>query len=242
MHATAPVLLVEDDEGIARPLAAALRTDGYEVLRVATGAEALERAAQGVRAVVLDLGLPDLDGVEVCRRLREVAPGVPVLMLTARTTEADVVVGLDAGADDYVTKPFRLAELLARLRALLRRSGADDPGDRGPGAQDVRLDLDARRAWRGEEELELSPKEFDLLAVLVTDAGRVVSRERIMREVWDTTWMGSTKTLDMHVSWLRRKLGDDAHEPRYLSTVRGIGFRFEPDDGPVRGHGDGRSG
>lgn len=222
-------MLVEDDDGIATPLAAALRGDGYRVVRVATGSDALQAAAQGVAAVVLDLGLPDIDGVEVCRRLRDVAPGAPVLMLTARTSEADVVVGLDAGADDYVTKPFRLAELLARLRALLRRT-ASEPGrpvHRVVSAQDVRVDVDARRAWVGERELDLTPKEFDLLALLVTEAGAVVDRERIMRDVWDTNWFGSTKTLDMHVSWLRRKLGDDANDPRYLTTVRGVGLRFD---------------
>ncbi len=227
-----PLLLVEDDDGIARPLAAALSGDGHDVVRVATGREALLRAADGVRAVILDLGLPDIDGVEVCQRLRDVAPGVPVLMLTARSSETDVVVGLDAGADDYVTKPFRLAELLARLRALLRRTEAAAQ-QAVVSAQDVRVDLDARRAWRGETELELAPKEFDLLALLVAEAGRVVPRERIMREVWDTTWLGSTKTVDMHVSWLRRKLDDDAAAPRYLTTVRGVGFRFEA-DGPAR--------
>lgn len=228
-----PVLLVEDDDGIATPLAAALRGDGYDVVRVATGRDALRVAGEGVAAVVLDLGLPDIDGVEVCRRLRELAPDAPVLMLTARTSEADVVVGLDAGADDYVTKPFRLAELLARLRALLRRVGTE--AARGPhrvvSAQDVRVDLDARRAWVGERELELTPKEFDLLALLVSEAGTVVDRERIMRDVWDTNWFGSTKTLDMHVSWLRRKLGDDANHPRYVATVRGVGLRFDAGDG-----------
>lgn len=224
-----PVLLVEDDDGIATPLAAALRGDGHEVVRVATGGDALRAAAAGVSAVVLDLGLPDIDGVEVCRRLRDVAPRAPVLMLTARTSEADVVVGLDAGADDYVTKPFRLAELLARLRALLRRAAADAPRSthRTVAAQDVRVDLDARRAWVGDTELDLTPKEFDLLALLVSEAGTVVGRERIMQEVWDTNWFGSTKTLDMHVSWLRRKLGDDANDPRYITTVRGVGFRFD---------------
>ena len=224
-----PVLLVEDDDGIATPLSAALRGDGHQVVRVATGGDALRAAAEGVAAVVLDLGLPDIDGVEVCRRLREVAPQAPVLMLTARTSEADVVVGLDAGADDYVTKPFRLAELLARLRALLRRATADAPrsGHRTVAAQDVRVDIDARRAWVGDNELDLTPKEFDLLALLVAEAGTVVERERIMQEVWDTNWFGSTKTLDMHVSWLRRKLGDDANAPRYLTTVRGVGFRFD---------------
>lgn len=229
--ATPRVLLVEDDDGIATPLAAALRGDGYEVLRVATGGDALRAATDDdVAAVVLDLGLPDIDGVEVCRRLRDIAPGTPVLMLTARTTEADVVVGLDAGADDYVTKPFRLAELLARLRALLRRATAGEPArtqHRVVTAQDVRVDVDARRAWVGERELDLTPKEFDLLALLVSEAGTVVDRERIMREVWDTNWFSSTKTLDMHVSWLRRKLGDDANAPRYLTTIRGVGLRFD---------------
>ena len=226
---TPPVLLVEDDDGIATPLAAALRGDGHEVVRVATGGDAVRAAADGVAAVVLDLGLPDMDGVEVCRRLRSVAPGTPVLMLTARTSEADVVVGLDAGADDYVTKPFRLAELLARLRALLRRTAAEGArtGHRVVSAQDVRVDVDARRAWVGERELDLTPKEFDLLALLVSEAGTVVDRERIMRDVWDTNWFGSTKTLDMHVSWLRRKLGDDANDPRYVTTVRGVGLRFD---------------
>ena len=227
------VLLVEDDDGIATPLTAALRGDGYQVVRTATGAEALAVAERGVAAVVLDLGLPDLDGVEVCRRLRASSPDTPVLVLTARTSEADVVVGLDAGADDYVTKPFRLAELLARLRALLRRAAtAPEAGGaaahRVHEAQNVRVDVDARRAWRGDTELELTPKEFDLLALLVAEAGVVVTRERIMREVWETNWFGSTKTVDMHVSWLRRKLGDDANNPRYVTTVRGIGFRFEP--------------
>lgn len=226
---TAPVLLVEDDDGIARPLAAALEGAGHTVIRAATGGEALSKAGHGVAAVILDLGLPDIDGVEVCRRLREAAPGVPILMLTARVGEADVVVGLDAGADDYVAKPFRLAELLARLRALLRRASA---GEEGLAAQDVRVDLAARRAWRGDDELELSPKEFDLLALLVAEAGAVITRERIMREVWETRWLGSTKSLDMHVSWLRAKLGDDAADPRYLTTVRGVGLRFEREPPP----------
>jgi DNA-binding response OmpR family regulator len=225
------VLLVEDDAGIARPLAQALQTNGYAVVHVSSGAAALARARQAglpLDVVVLDLGLPDLDGVEVCRLLRAAAPGVPVLMLTARASEADVVVGLDAGADDYVTKPFRLAEFLARVRALLRRAAAEPAAPQETLAeQDVRVDVAARRAWRGRQELDLTPKEFDLLTLLVREAGRVVTRERIMREVWDTTWMGSTKTVDMHVSWLRRKLGDDAAAPRYVTTVRGIGFRFE---------------
>ncbi|CAM5635928.1 hypothetical protein SMICM304S_04120 [Streptomyces microflavus] len=131
----------------------------------------------------------------------------------------------DAGADDYVTKPFRLAELLARVRALLRR-GASEPAAQ-PATHGVRIDVESHRAWMGEEELQLTAKEFDLLRVLVRDAGRVVTRDQLMREVWDTTWWSSTKTLDMHISWLRKKLGDDAANPRYIATVRGVGFRFE---------------
>jgi DNA-binding response OmpR family regulator len=146
-----------------------------------------------------------------------------VLILTARAEELDAVQGLDAGADDYVTKPFRLAELLARIRALMRRA---DPA--ALSARGVRVAPEARRAWRDDRELDLTPKEFDLLVLLIGEAGRVVTRERVMSEVWDENWFGSTKTLDMHVSSLRRKLGDDANAPELLSTVRGVGFRFEP--------------
>jgi DNA-binding response OmpR family regulator len=226
------IVLVEDDQGIARPLAAALRSSGYRVDHARTGTEAMRAVTGDTAAVVLDLGLPDVDGVEVCRQLRKQhGAELPILVLTARRDETDVVVGLDAGADDYVTKPFRLAELQARLRALLRRA----EGGRGTGevsAQDVRVDRAARRAFRGEEELDLTPKEFDLLAELVAHAGTVVSREDLMRAVWATEWFGSSKTLDMHVSTLRRKLGDDPTDPRYVTTVRRVGLRFETGEGP----------
>jgi len=223
----ARLLLVEDDDAIAEPLARALRREGYEVDHRRGGRDALRAAEEGgVDLVVLDLGLPDLDGVEVCRRLRRDHPDLPVLMVTARAEEVDAVVGLDAGADDYVTKPFRLAELQARIRARLRRP-APEPEVEVRERNGVRVDAAARRAWVDERELELTTKEFDLLDLLVKEAGRVVPRERIMREVWDEHWHGSTKTLDVHVSWLRRKLGDDPAAPRYVTTVRGVGFRFE---------------
>jgi DNA-binding response OmpR family regulator len=220
------VLLAEDDEAIAEPLARALRREGYDVEVRRDGPLALEAATGGdMDVVVLDLGLPGMDGLEVCRRLRADGQTMPVLILTARADEVDTVVGLDAGADDYVTKPFRLAELLARVRALLRRGGTEVAGD----AQGVRIDVDSHRAWVGDEELSLTAKEFDLLRVLLREAGKVVTREQLMREVWEASWWGSTKTLDMHVSWLRKKLGDDAANPRFISTVRGVGFRFERD-------------
>lgn len=221
------VLLVEDDPTISEPLARALRREGYVVDVREDGYAALEAARENPDLVVLDLGLPDLDGLEVCRRMRADGITVPVLILTARADEVDTVVGLDAGADDYVTKPFRLAELLARVRALMRRS----PEPTAAEVPLIRIDPQGRRAWFKGEELQLTAKEFDLLRVLVREQGRVVSREQLMREVWDTSWLGSTKTLDMHISVLRRKLGDDAGQPRHIATVRGLGFRFErPED------------
>jgi DNA-binding response OmpR family regulator len=218
------ILLAEDDEGIRVPLVRALEREGYDVEAVATGTDAIVAGVDGAHdLLILDIGLPGVDGLEVCHRVREDRPAVPIVFLTAQDGEMDAVGGLDAGADDYITKPFRLAELMARVRSQLRRVTAEQFA-----AADVRVDVAARKAWRGDEELELSPKEFDLLALLVREAGRVVQRERIMAEVWDENWFGSTKTLDMHVSWLRRKLGDDADDPKRLVTVRGVGLRFEP--------------
>ena len=217
------VLLAEDDPAISEPLARALRREGYEVDVRADGRAALEGANENPDLVVLDLGLPYIDGLEVWRRMRADGRSIPVLILTARADEVDLVVGLDAGADDYVTKPFRLAELLARVRALLRRH----PLEGGSTGAAVRIDPDGRRAYFNEVELQLTAKEFDLLRVLVREQGKVVSREQLMREIWETAWFGSTKTLDMHISVLRRKLGDDAAQSRYIATVRGVGFRFE---------------
>jgi DNA-binding response OmpR family regulator len=219
------LLIAEDDEGIRVPLVRALEREGYDVDAYADGDEATAASVAGEHdLVIIDVGLPGTDGLEMCRRLRAARPGVPIVFLTAMDAELDVITGLDAGADDYVTKPFRSAELLARVRAHLRR--AEEP--RVLEAGDVRVDVGSHRAWHGDEELELSRKEFDLLALLVRHAGEVLTRERIMAEVWDANWFGSTKTLDMHVSWLRRKLGDDAADPRHVVTVRGVGLRFEP--------------
>ncbi len=219
------VLLVEDDPAISEPLARALGREGYEVRSHGTGRGALGDIL-GADLVVLDLGLPDMDGLDVAREIRTQGSSVPILVLTARTDEVDMVVGLDAGADDYVTKPFRLAELLARVRALLRRAGSDFQDDTLE-AQDIKIDVSAHRAFQDGRELQLTAKEFDLLRILIKEAGNVVPRQVIMQEVWGSDPAGSTKTLDMHISWLRRKLGDDASYPYYISTVRGMGFRFE---------------
>jgi DNA-binding response OmpR family regulator len=219
------ILVVEDDEAIASGLVRVLDSQGYRVQRVGRGRPALALVTEDVGLVVLDLGLPDMDGLEVCRRLRAARPDLAILILTARDQELDVVSGLDAGADDYLVKPFRLSELLARVRAHLRRTlaGAPDEAPEPLRAGDLTVDAAARRAWRAGEELELRPKEFELLALLVTEAGRAVTRERIMREVWDTDWLGATKTLDTHVGTLRNKLG----EPETITTLRGVGYRLD---------------
>ncbi len=222
----ARLLIAEDDAGIRAPLVRALEREGHEVEAVADGIEAARRGvADGHELLVLDVGLPGLDGFEVCRRVRAERQDVPVIFLTARTAEGDAITGLDAGGDDYVTKPFRVAELLARVRAQLRRVESGD-AERELAAGDLWLDVVARRAWRGDEPLELTRKEFDLLAYLMRHAGETVRRERIMAAVWDANWYGSTKTLDMHMSWLRRKLGPEAAGS--IITVRGVGFRLDP--------------
>jgi DNA-binding response OmpR family regulator len=216
------ILLVEDDDAIASGLVRVLESQGYGVRRLARGRPALTGGEEAL--VILDLGLPDIDGIEVCRRLRVARPELAILILTARDQELDVVAGLDAGADDYLVKPFRLAELLARVRAHLRRiaSAPSERIDEPLRAGAVTVDRAARRAWRDGEELELRPKEFDLLALLVSEAGRAVTRERIMHDVWDTDWLGSTKTLDTHILTLRQKLGGDT-----ITTLRGVGYRLE---------------
>ena len=225
------ILLVEDETSITEPLAKALSNEGFETQVAGTVAEALELARNAPDLVLLDVMLPDGSGFDVCRELRQ-SSRVPIIMLTARGEEADRVVGLELGADDYVVKPFSAREVVARIRAVLRRVNAPEPGDDGPvEIGELRLDPARREVTHGGEALELSRKEFDLLELLMRNAGSVVSRERLISEVWDANWFGSTKTLDVHVSGIRRKLGDDPSRPRYLHTVRGVGFRFAaPED------------
>jgi DNA-binding response OmpR family regulator len=219
------VLVAEDDPDISEPLVRALGREGYDVTLVTNGPAALTHALTGQSdLLVLDLGLPGMDGLEVCRSLRGRGSTLPVLVLTARTEEADLVVGLDAGADDYVGKPFRLAELMARVRAQLRRASGPEADAFQVGT--ITLDVPSRRVTVGGEPAALTPKEYDLLLMLMRRVGTVVGRDELMREVWQTEWLGATKTLDMHVSTLRRKLGDEGAR---LTTIRGVGFRLERD-------------
>ena len=212
------ILVVEDEDAIADPLVAGLRREGYDVSRVATGKGALE--ASPTDLVLLDLRLPDIDGLDVCRQLRE-RSRVPIIVLTARGEEADRVVGLELGADDYVVKPYGLRELIARIRAVMRRAAT--LGTSGTLRVDgLEVDERSRRAILDDSELELTPKEFDLLAALARDPGAAISRQRLLAEVWQTSWYGSSKTIDVHVAALRRKLGD----PGWIETVRGVGFRL----------------
>jgi DNA-binding response OmpR family regulator len=217
------ILVVEDDEAIAAGLVRVLEGQGYGVRLLGQGAGAVLAAQAPVGLVILDLGLPDVDGMDVCRRLRAARPDLAILILTARDHELDIVAGLDAGADDYLVKPFRLSELLARIRSHLRRTSGSDAEDEPPlevGA--LRVDRSARRAWLGTEELTMRPKEFQLLALFATNPGVALTRARIMDAVWETNWLGSTKTLDTHVLALRNKLGAEA-----IATLRGVGYRFD---------------
>jgi two-component system response regulator RegX3 len=213
------VLLVEDDDSIAVPLADGLRREGFTVVRAATGEEALAAAPPDI--VLLDLRLPDMDGLDVCRQLRARSV-VPIIVVSARGEEVDRVIGLELGADDYVVKPFGIRELVARIRAVARRSTAPQGEHERIDAGRISIDLRGHRAMVDGAEVQLTGREFDLLTVLARNVGAVVDRERILREVWHTTWYGSSKTVDVHVAALRRKLGD----PSLIETVRGIGLRL----------------
>ncbi len=226
------ILLVEDETSITKPLADALEREGFETVVAATAAEGLELGrSSSPDLILLDLMLPDGSGFDVCRELRKTSE-VPIVMLTARGDEADRIVGLEMGADDYVVKPFSAREVVARIRAVLRRAGSAPAGE-GDGPVEIgelRLDPGRREVELAGEAVELSRKEYELLHRLVQDAGSVVSRERLIEDVWDMNWFGSTKTLDVHVSGLRKKLGDDPADPRYIHTVRGVGLRFSSPD------------
>src|SRR5690348_13384771 len=218
------VLLVEDERSIAEPFSRALRRAGFRTALAETGSEAVSLTAErSPDVILLDLALPDIDGRDVCRQIRRDST-VPIIMVTASGTVTDRVVGLELGADDYVVKPFSTGGVIARIRAILRRRDGTLAASEQLRVQDLRIDSAARRAWRGDDELELTRKEFDLLARLARDAGRVVTRESLMSDVWDMNWFGSTKTLNVHIGWLRRKLGDDPDDPVYIRTVRGVGF------------------
>ncbi len=219
------VLVVEDDDGIAEPLVEGLRREGFDATRVATGAAAL--ANEDAELILLDLGLPDIDGYAVCRQLR-MRSSVPIIAVTARGAEVDRVVGLELGADDYLVKPFGFRELVARMRAVTRRTtaagGGDDPAEAVLDLGRLSVDTRTRRVHVDGVEVGLSPKEFDLLALLAADPGAVVTRQQILEEVWDPHWYGPTKTVDVHVASLRRKLG----HPEWVETVRRVGLRLGP--------------
>jgi two-component system response regulator RegX3 len=234
------ILMVEDESSITEPLAEALDREGFATRVAGTVADAISAAEDEMPdLVLLDVMLPDGSGYDVARRLRERSK-VPIIMLTARGEETDRIVGLELGGDDYIVKPFSAREVAARIRAVLRRAGDTAPtistaGTAGTGGAPlevgpVRVDRARRAASVGGEDLDLTRKEFELLHLLMSEAGTVISRERLIDEVWDVNWFGSTKTLDVHVSSLRRKLGDDSANPRFIHTVRGVGFRFASAD------------
>jgi DNA-binding response OmpR family regulator len=224
---TKKILVVDDEKLIADSLRYSLRKEGYEVVVAHDGQEAIERARrEDPDLIVLDLMLPGVDGLEVCRTIRQESI-VPIIMLTARGEEMDRVIGLEIGADDYLVKPFSFRELLARIRAALRRASyAESPAEEVLVIGEISLDMASHRVLRSGQEVELTRKEYDLLQVLMENAGRVVARNDIIDRVWDTDWVGDTRTLDVHIRWLREKIEDNPSKPRYIQTVRGVGYRF----------------
>jgi two-component system response regulator RegX3 len=224
------VLVVEDEPSFVEALTIGLRREGFVVSVATDGFEALERF-DAVRPdlVLLDVMLPRLSGIDVCRQLRKKSQ-VPIIMVTAKSEEIDAVVGLEVGADDYVTKPYRLRELVARMRAVLRRAPADNAGELGPGAitvGDVSLDPEEHRVVVRGEPLSLPLKEFELLHVLLANAGRVLPRETLIDRVWGSDYVGDTKTLDVHVKRLRSKIEPDPSNPTRIVTIRGLGYKYE---------------
>jgi two-component system, OmpR family, response regulator len=230
------LLVVEDDNTLREVLSYNLRKEGYNILEAADGAKALElfRSADP-SLIVLDLMLPVMSGLEVCRIIQS-ERRTPVIMLTAKTEEVDRVVGLEMGADDYVTKPFSMRELLARVKAVLRRAGSETKenmdAEKKPARYlqggDIKIDLVRHSVLRGKKIVELNPKEFELLGFLMRNTGQVISREQVLREIWGYDYIGNARTVDVHMRWLRRKLEADAEKPVHLMTVRGYGYKFEP--------------
>ena len=224
------ILIVDDEPEMLRGLEDNLQFEGYQTVTAGDGKKGLALAlSEAPDLILLDVMMPGMSGWDLCRELRHRGLVVPVIMLTARGEEVDRVLGLELGADDYVTKPFSLRELMARIRAVLRRPGPRQKFEEFAFGS-VRVHLRARQAFKAGHEVRLTRKEFELLGLLMSEAGAVISRERLIDEVWDTNWFGSTKTLDVHVSSLRRKLGDDSQNPRFIHTVRGVGFRFAAAD------------
>ncbi|HEC21766.1 MAG TPA: response regulator transcription factor [Chloroflexi bacterium] len=224
------ILIVEDEETVLETLAYNLRQEGYKVLTAEDGEQAIEIIRRKKPdLVVLDIMLPRLDGLAVCRIVRKdpQVASTPIIMLTARGTQSDKMIGLDSGADDYVTKPFELGEFLARVRAVLRRAPGRAVTSQVLTGGDITVDLAARRAYRGKQELQLSQKEFDLLAELMRNQGAVLSRDLILTRVWGYDYYGDSRTVDVHIRWLREKIEDDPSHPTHIITVRGVGYRFE---------------
>jgi DNA-binding response OmpR family regulator len=222
----AEILLVEDDATVRETLALNLRSEGYTVHTAEDGETGLRLGRElTLDLVVLDVMLPQLDGLTVCRVLRKESQ-VPIILLTARGTETDKIIGLEMGADDYIVKPFSLGEFLARVRAALRRGRSLQPGT-GLNAGNLRLDLVSRRIFLDENELQLAPREFELLATLMRHQGAVLTRELLLNRVWGSDFIGDPRTVDVHIRWLREKIEEDASEPERIQTVRGVGYRFE---------------
>jgi len=225
------IILIEDDRLIADPIVRALKGLGYTLLTAFDGASGLQLAlSEPADLVILDIMLPEMDGWEVCKGIRKKSV-VPILMLTALSDEIDRILGLELGADDYMTKPFSTRELIARIKALLRRVEFDKTRSSQPNGgliviDDLKIDLDRRQVFKGERELQLRFKEFELLSLLVNSAGEVVTRAEIFDKVWGTDWLGDMRTLDVHIRWLREKIEDDPGDPRYIQTVRSVGYRF----------------
>jgi DNA-binding response OmpR family regulator len=224
------ILVVEDEINVLDTLAYNLQQEGYKVLTAEDGEQALEVIRhKKLDLIILDIMLPKLDGLAVCRIVRkepEIAQ-TPIIMLTARGTQSDKMIGLDSGADDYITKPFELGELLARVRAVLRRAPGRIVASQVLTGGTISIDLSARRAYRGDAELHLSQKEFDLLAELMRNQGAVLSRDLILSRVWGYDYYGDSRTVDVHIRWLREKIEDDPSDPKRIITVRGVGYRFE---------------